>query len=114
MAQTVRGSTGGQSSSRATYMRLLNSTSFQKVFQTVLYFVLESVDCGVAMSDAVNGEPCGHIIVSYRFHAVRHKIPGHRLSLLVIVCLLQMGMQQRESPRVLRIRWNLTIALRLF
>lgn len=72
-------------------MRLPNSTSFQKVFQTVLYFVLESVDCGVAMSDAVNGEPCGHIIVSYRFHAVRHKIPGHTLSLLVIVCLLADG-----------------------
>ncbi|KAI4946610.1 hypothetical protein J4E91_007299 [Alternaria rosae] len=64
VAHTSRGLITGRLSQEATYMRLPNSKTFQKVYQTVLDSALELGDCGVMILDAISEEPYGHIVVS--------------------------------------------------
>jgi len=64
VAHTSRGPITGRLSQEATYMRLPNSRTFQKVYQTMLDSALEMGDCGVMILDAISKEPYGHIVAS--------------------------------------------------
>jgi len=64
LAHTSRGLITGRLFQEATYMRLPNSKTFQKVYQTRLDSALEMGDCGVMILDAISQEPYGYIVVS--------------------------------------------------
>lgn len=76
IAHTSRGHIPGQLSQSATYLRLPNSTQFQKTHEIILDSALEWGDCGASVSNALTEEPYGHIVVSSSTKQIAYIVPG--------------------------------------
>jgi len=76
IVHTSRGRIPGQFSQSATYLRLPNSTQFQKVHQVMLESALEWGDCGASVSDGLTEEHYGHIVVSSSTKQMAYIVPG--------------------------------------
>ena len=79
VAHTSRGPIVGQLSRETVFMRLPNSTSFQKVHQIMLDSALEWGDCGVGISDAATKEPYGHVVATSATKEIAYLVPAQEV-----------------------------------